>query len=673
MPEPRQRYYNNDGTVAAGCYLYTYAAGTTTPKATYSDSAGTTANANPVVLDSKGEAIIYWDGSYKVDLKTAAGVQITGYPVDNYVSMTTSVDGQGFTNYVATITTLKATTTDLFNGKVTQVLGYYAAGDGGGGTFKWNSSSTTADDGGMTIQVTGVATGRWERISFGQYYARWFGVRGDGSTDDTTKMQVAFSASAANPLIITAGTYMCGSLTVPSGAKITFMPGAKIKAISSLAYNATLIKNATQGSYTDSDIEIIGLCVDGNGVGSGGTQTRFTELVSFGRVTNLRLIRPSISNVEYMGLAIGGCVRVLISDPDVTTCGYNGTTTNGGAAIWCAPSGTDQCKYVEVRGGHIHDNRWHGMTFSVQEGIVSGVSFKSNQEAHIFISRSVALNLLSNDIVISGNTFDTVTKRDISGSAIETGGYGMVITNNTIRTCAQNGIALTDVQGAVVSGNYIENFNLDTSVNCAGISILTTEASPDQPTHNTIMGNVIRDTQTVKTGYAGIAIDRAGSAVNNVIIKDNNLKGWTPTGGVMINIAAGKWGADCIRSGNIGGGDESPVHGSFTPSAGTGSKSVTGIGFKPRRLEFLAVCTSTSVLQHSNSVVDSAGACLCHSLSASTADADGRSSGNVAWAVKDAAGTALAGATFTSYDDDGFTYNITTASTDLVVRYVAYP
>lgn len=86
MPEPRQRYYNNDGSLAAGCYLYTYAAGTSTPKATYTDYAGTIPHANPIVLDSKGEALIYWDGSYKVDLKTAAGVQITGYPVDNYVS-----------------------------------------------------------------------------------------------------------------------------------------------------------------------------------------------------------------------------------------------------------------------------------------------------------------------------------------------------------------------------------------------------------------------------------------------------------------------------------------------------------------------------------------------------------------------------------------------------------
>lgn len=96
MPTPRQRYFTNSGTPAAGCYLYTFAAGTSTPKAAYTDAAGTTPHANPIVLDAKGEALIYWSGAYKVDLKTAAGVQITGYPVDNYQSY------DSVTNSVAT-------------------------------------------------------------------------------------------------------------------------------------------------------------------------------------------------------------------------------------------------------------------------------------------------------------------------------------------------------------------------------------------------------------------------------------------------------------------------------------------------------------------------------------------------------------------------------------------
>lgn len=43
------------------------------------------------------------------------------------------------------------------------VLGYYTKGDGGGDTFYWDATSTDTDDGGYTIQATGVAPGRWKR------------------------------------------------------------------------------------------------------------------------------------------------------------------------------------------------------------------------------------------------------------------------------------------------------------------------------------------------------------------------------------------------------------------------------------------------------------------------------------------------------------------------------
>lgn len=84
MPPARARGWTNAGVPAAGCLLYTYAAGTSTPKAAFTDAAGLVPHENPITLDAKGEALIFWDGNYRVDLRTAAGAQITGYPVDNY-------------------------------------------------------------------------------------------------------------------------------------------------------------------------------------------------------------------------------------------------------------------------------------------------------------------------------------------------------------------------------------------------------------------------------------------------------------------------------------------------------------------------------------------------------------------------------------------------------------
>lgn len=45
------------------------------------------------------------------------------------------------------------------------VLGYYAPGDGGGGEFYWNASSTEPDNGGTVIvPASNPASGRWKRL-----------------------------------------------------------------------------------------------------------------------------------------------------------------------------------------------------------------------------------------------------------------------------------------------------------------------------------------------------------------------------------------------------------------------------------------------------------------------------------------------------------------------------
>lgn len=47
------------------------------------------------------------------------------------------------------------------------INGLSSVGDGNGGTYMWNAASTATDDGFITIQVTGVSTGRWIRIGNG--------------------------------------------------------------------------------------------------------------------------------------------------------------------------------------------------------------------------------------------------------------------------------------------------------------------------------------------------------------------------------------------------------------------------------------------------------------------------------------------------------------------------
>lgn len=85
-PAPKLQFFGSDGLPLVGGKLYTYAAGTTTPLATYTDYTGTTQNTNPVILDSYGQANVWIPDttSYKYVLKTSADVTL--YTVD-YVSV----------------------------------------------------------------------------------------------------------------------------------------------------------------------------------------------------------------------------------------------------------------------------------------------------------------------------------------------------------------------------------------------------------------------------------------------------------------------------------------------------------------------------------------------------------------------------------------------------------
>lgn len=82
------------------------------------------------------------------------------------------------------------------------VLGYYEIGDGGEGSYYWDSTSTLADNGGSVIQVTGVSTGRWVAIFKDNIInvAR-FGIVGNG-TDESTKIQTLFNNLEEDSIIM---------------------------------------------------------------------------------------------------------------------------------------------------------------------------------------------------------------------------------------------------------------------------------------------------------------------------------------------------------------------------------------------------------------------------------------------------------------------------------------
>ena len=199
MPTPEVQYLDKNGKPLAGSKLCSYAAGTTTPLATYTDSTAGTPNTNPIVLDVNGRASV-WVGPalYKFVLRTGGdGTCSTGavaWSQDN-VSDTTLY----FANYVKTVGTCTLVT--------------FTASETGG------VSRTCSAKLGDIVSV------------------KDFGAVGDGTTNDTAAIQAALNTGYG--VDFPAGTYKTvGNLTVvsPTSIRCDSLKGTTIKPASLTGY-----------------------------------------------------------------------------------------------------------------------------------------------------------------------------------------------------------------------------------------------------------------------------------------------------------------------------------------------------------------------------------------------------------------------------------------------------
>lgn len=142
-------------------------------------------NGNPV-------SIYFGDSNYSITVENSLNNLIyTNLSAHTIPSANTSI-------IVENISSLK--TFNVNEANQVEVLGYYTKGDGGGGLFYWDNTSTETDNGGTVIQATGITTGRWKRVFSGAVNIKWFGAKGDWNrgtltgTDDTVAIQSALNA-----------------------------------------------------------------------------------------------------------------------------------------------------------------------------------------------------------------------------------------------------------------------------------------------------------------------------------------------------------------------------------------------------------------------------------------------------------------------------------------------
>lgn len=203
-----------------------------------------------------------------------------------------------------TIAQMKAATPRHSTEKVS-VMGYFAAGDSGGGQFYWDAASAAADNGGTVIQLNIGGTGRWKRVlTDREINVRWFGAVGvDGTDDYTTAITNARAASSS--LYFPVGTYVFTSA-------ITASDGVAMQ-IRGDGAGRTFLRPA--GSFDVIRFHATGVGLGGSGGGIRDLTINAANMVSGNVISVVYYDRCVIRDI----VIIGGYNGIYVQDQNVTT------------------------------------------------------------------------------------------------------------------------------------------------------------------------------------------------------------------------------------------------------------------------------------------------------------------------------------------------------------------
>lgn len=282
------QFFDNNGVPLAGGLVYTYTAGTNTPQASYTTSAGSIAHANPIVLDSAGR------------VPTGGEIWLTDAVAYKFVLKT------------ATSTTIG--TYDNVTGNASGIYAAFAASSG--------SSLVGFIQSGTGAVATTVQARLRESVSI-----KDFGAKGDGTTNDTTAFQNALTyLSGGGELYIPPGTYIYTTTLNMSIKGLTVRGCGKT---SLLQFNGTgnciEIKAADLAS-TKTAVTLDNFWVSGNVNATNGIYINYW--------TNWTLNDIHVGNVTgagfYVGFSVFGYMKnPTVYDYDWGSGGFTVKPTNG--------------------------------------------------------------------------------------------------------------------------------------------------------------------------------------------------------------------------------------------------------------------------------------------------------------------------------------------------------
>lgn len=424
-----------DGTygVSPGALLYTYAAGTTNPLATYTTAALSSANSNPVICDSAGQADVWPSAtSYHWVLKTAAGVVI--WDEDNWTAPSASADSSLIDSYTGVDPTGAADSAAAIN---TAIATASAAGVKKlrfPGTYKILSQVTLASN--MVFEFSGTINLNVTEVGF------------------------LIPAAASKITIDGLGTGLITGTCSKAISSVLASTVTDIRIRNLSITGATLAGlGYTNGIFLDgaTRVWIENNRLYGNGIGA-STATGNGDITIYTNTNSFVYVLRNVCTSTLVGFNIA-VYNATEAHIDFNTCigAVCGSANNNGYGILLYSSTTDACKRASVNGNVVENTGGTGIYIQDVVDVTVGNNVMLNvaqtQADTGLPVGGVAFNGCTNAASI-GNVIDTSGKAGVT----TTGGVRITIVGGSAKNCLGPGYYLRGTgDGTVISGVLAED------------------------------------------------------------------------------------------------------------------------------------------------------------------------------------------------------------------------
>ncbi|QTT91032.1 hypothetical protein [Pseudomonas chlororaphis] len=460
-------------------------------------------------------------------------------------------DVGGTSRVVDNISALKAL--PVAGSEVVFVLGYYTAGDGGGGTYRQDPNDTTTPDNKGSVIIGDDLTLRWKLCQTTPYTLKQFGCKGDAVTDDTAGYLACFSTGL--PVHIPAGRYKVAPIgpttSYPGGNEPNRTSGLTLgtgQNITGEGESSELIWGSTTKQAFSRVVNARNIVISGVKF-TGGYSAVIVDPVADGSVDNVGL-QNCILDGQLIGL-LGG--RQYALDPEgskycsniwMENCDLRNIAVHGMVATNCYRPRATSNNFKSLPKGYCVDFSQGSRGGIINNNVGDDVLYfckieSSNPNLSGGPSYPDPSVIASNDCLIYGNNVTGIRER---GILFNSHAERLIATSNNLQGSFTVAIDIDSVTGFAHDGQIIISKNIlkMLSTNAIGIkSKLNTLRQPPLIEGNSITGGSIGiDWQTSRGRFIGNNITsinlgvQISTAIINIDLLNNDITATSAVAGI---------------------------------------------------------------------------------------------------------------------------------------------